>query len=78
VPGWVWFLLGALVAVAVGTVLAYALAAAGGRPRGRDPESTGKTRYELDNTVAWNPWPILIAAAVVAGLAALIFLVDGG
>ncbi len=77
-PDWIWFLLAALVAVAVGTILAYALAAPGGRPRRRDPESTGKTRYELDNAVVWNPWPILIAAAVVAGLAALIFLADGG
>jgi membrane protein DedA with SNARE-associated domain len=78
VPDWIWFVLAALVAVAVGTILAYALAAPGGRPRRRDPESTGKTRYELDNAVVWNPWPILIAAAVIAGLAALIFLVDGG
>ncbi len=77
-PDWIWFLLAALVAVAVGTVLAYALAAPGGRPRRRDPQSTGKTRYELDNAVVWNPWPILIAAAVVAGLAALIFLGDRG
>ncbi len=76
-PDWVWLLLAALVAVAVGTILAYALAAPGGRPRLRDPESTGKTRYELDNAVVWNPWPILIAAAVVAGLAALILFVDG-
>jgi membrane protein DedA with SNARE-associated domain len=77
VPDWVWLLLAALVAIAVGTILAYALAAPGGRPRRRDPESTGKTRYELDNAVVWNPWPILIAAAVVAGLAALILFVDG-
>jgi hypothetical protein len=78
VPDWIWFLLAALVAVAVGTILAYALAAPGGHPRRRDPESTGKTRYELDNAVVWNPWPILIAAAVVAGLVALILLVDRG
>jgi membrane protein DedA with SNARE-associated domain len=78
VPDWIWFVLAALVAVAVGTILAYALAAPGGRPRRRDPESTGKTRYELDNVVVWNPWPILIAAALVAGLAALILFADGG
>jgi ABC-type antimicrobial peptide transport system permease subunit len=78
VPDWIWFLLAALVAVAVGTILAYALAAPGGHPRRRDPQSTGKTRYELDNAVVWNPWPILIAAAVVAALIALIVLVDRG
>ena len=77
-PDWIWFLLAALVAVAIGTVLAYALAAPGGRPRRRDPQSTGKTRYELDNAVVWNPWPIVIAAAVVAALVALIVLVGGG
>jgi hypothetical protein len=71
VPTWIWFVLGALVAVTVGTGLAY-LAAPGGRPKRRDPQSTGKTRYELDNAVVWNPWPIVIAAAVAA---ALIFLV---
>jgi membrane protein DedA with SNARE-associated domain len=78
VPDWIWFLLAAFVAVAVGTILAYALAAPGGRPRRRDPQSTGKTRYELDNAVVWNPWPIVIAAAIVAGLVALIVFADGG
>ena len=77
-PDWIWFLLAAFVAVAVGTILAYALAAPGGRARRRDPQSTGKTRYELDNAVVWNPWPIVIAAAVVAGLVALIVFADGG
>ena len=77
-PDWIWFLLAAFVAVAVGTILAYALAAPGGRPRRRDPQSTGKTRYELDNAVVWNPWPIVIAAAIVAGLVALIVFADGG
>ncbi len=77
-PDWIWFLLAAFVAVAVGTILAYALAAPGGRPRRRDPQSTGKTRYELDNAVVWNPWPIVIAAAVVAALVALIVFGDGG
>ena len=77
-PNWIWFLLAALVAVGVGTLLAYALAAPGGRERRRDPRSTGKTRYELDNTVVWNPWPIVLAAAVVAGLVALIVLVARG
>ena len=77
-PDWIWFLLAAFVAVAVGTILAYALAAPGGRPRRRDPQSTGRTRYELDNAVVWNPWPIVIAAAVVAGLVALIVFADGG
>ena len=77
-PDWIWFLLAALVAVGLGTVLAYALAAPGGRQRRRDPQSTGKTRYELDNAVVWNPWPIVIAAAVVAALVALIVFVDGG
>ena len=77
-PDWIWFLLAALVAVGLGTVLAYALAAPGGRQRRRDPRSTGKTRYELDNAVVWNPWPIVIAAAVVAALVALIVFVDGG
>ena len=76
-PNWVWFLLGAVVAVGVGTVLAYALAAPGGRTRRRDPRSAGKSRYELDNTVAWNPWPIVIAVAVVAGLVAVIVLGRG-
>jgi hypothetical protein len=78
VPSWIWFVLGAIVAVTVGTILAYALAAPGGRPRRRDPQSTGKTRYELDNTVVWNPWPIFIAAALVAAIVALIVFADGG
>jgi hypothetical protein len=78
VADWIWFVLAALAAVGVGTVLAYALAAPGGRPRRRDPQSTGKTRYELDNAVLWNPWPIAIAAAVVAALVALIVLVGDG
>ena len=71
-------MLGALIAVAIGTVLAYALAAPGGRERRRDPRSAGKTRYELDNAVVWNPWPIMIAAALVAGLVALIVFADRG
>jgi membrane protein DedA with SNARE-associated domain len=77
-PDWLWLLLAALVAVAVGTVIAYAVAAPGGRPRTRDPQSTGKSRYELDNAVVWNPWPILIAALIVVALVALIVFVDGG
>jgi hypothetical protein len=78
VPDWLWFLLAALAAVVVGTVIAYAVAAPGGHPRRRDPQSTGKSRYELDNAVVWNPWPILVAALVVVGLVALIVFVDGG
>ncbi len=75
-PTWIWLVLGALVAVVVGTALAY-LAAPGSRPKRRDPQSTGKTRYELDNAVVWNPWPIVIAVAVAAGLVAIIVVARG-
>ena len=71
-PDWVWLVLAAVGAVAVGTVLAYALVAPGGAPRRKDGNRGGKSRYELDNTVAWNAWPILIAAALLGGLVALI------
>ena len=78
VPEWIWLLLGAAAAVAVGTVLAYALAAPGGRARRKDRDQGGKSRYDLDNAVAWNPWPIVIAAALLGGLVALIVLAGRG
>jgi hypothetical protein len=74
VPNWIWLLLAAVGAVIVGTALAYALAAPGGRPRRTDARSAGKSRYEIDNAVVWNPWPIVIAAAIVGGLALIVLV----
>ena len=80
VPDWIWLLLAGTAAVAIGAALAYALAAGSGRPRtrgdggGAHGHGRRPTRYELDNTVAWNPWPLLLAFAVVGLLALVVVL----
>ena len=64
-------------AVAVGALLAYVLVPRQARHAARPERGPRKTRYEEDNEVAWNPWPVAVVVAFFGLLVAVVVLLGG-